>query len=209
MPQSSTSVLLRSLVDLGYLEYLPQGRLFRPTVRVTLLGDWLKRDLPADILSERLDELQERTRETVLVGRQNGSEIQYIYTLRPDEGLQYYMQPGARQPLSTSASGRALLSLLSDQAVKRIVRRNAAETGLHLDEARVLEAVAETRRTGFSETDTAISGDRETHAIATLIPRKPGAEPISLAVAGPMDRFLKRRWEIIDILRDYLHLMPE
>jgi DNA-binding IclR family transcriptional regulator len=198
--------LLRSLVDLGYLEYLPEGRLFRPTVRVTLLGDWLKRDLPADILSERLDELQERTRETVLVGRQNGSQIQYVYTLRPDQGLQFYMQEGARQPLSTSASGRALLSVLSDQAVRRIIRRNGAETGLRLDEARVLEAVNEIRLSGISETDTGISGDREIHAIATLIPRKPGAEPISLAVAGPRDRFLKRRLEIIEILHDYLRL---
>lgn len=206
IPQSSASVLLRSLVELGYLEYLPEGRKFRPTLRVTLLGDWLKPDLPPDILTERLDELQQRTRETVLVGRQNGSQIQYVYSLRPDQGLQFYMQEGARQPLTTSASGRVLLSVLSDQAVRRIARRNNAEAGLRVDEDLLLDSVREIRRTGFSETDTAISGDREIHAVATLIPRKSGAEPISLAVAGPKDRMLKRRPEIFEILRDYLHL---
>jgi DNA-binding IclR family transcriptional regulator len=206
IPQSSASMLLWSLVELGYLEYLPDGRRFRPTLRVTLLGDWLKPDLPPDILTERLDELQERTRETVLVGRQHGSEIQYVYSLRPDQGLQFYMQEGARQPLSTSASGRVLLSVLSDQAAKRIVRRNIAEAGLRIEEELVLEAIREIRRTGFAETDTAISGEREIHAVATLIPRKAGAEPISLAVAGPKDRMLKRRPEIMEILREYLHL---
>jgi DNA-binding IclR family transcriptional regulator len=206
IPQSSASVLLRSLVELGYLEYLPEGRRFRPTLRVTLLGDWLKSDLPEDILTERLDMLQRRTGETVLVGRQNGSHIQYVYTLQPDQGLQFYMQVGAIQPLATSASGRILLSTLDDQAASRIVRRNNAEEGLRVDEDLVLQSIAEIRRTGFAETDTAISGEREAHAIATLIPRKGGAEPISLAIAGPKERVLKRRTEIMDILRDYLHL---
>lgn len=206
MPQSSASVLLRSLVELGYLEYLPDGRRYRPTLRVALLGDWLKSDLPPDILTERLDELQKRTGETVLVGRQKGSQLHYIYTLNPDQGLQFYMQVGAIQPLSTSASGRVLMSAMSDPAARRIVRRNNADEGLRVDEARVLQSIAEIRRTGFAETDTAISGEREAHAIATLIPRPPGAEPISLAVAGPRERVLKRRAEIIQILRDYLHL---
>jgi DNA-binding IclR family transcriptional regulator len=206
IPQSSASVLLRSLVELGYLEYLPQGRRYRPTLRVALLGDWLKSDLPADIMTERLDELQKRTGETVLVGRRKGSQLHYIYTLNPDQGLQFYMQAGAIQPLSTSASGRALMSAMSDPAVRRIVRRNNADEGLHVDEALVLESIGEFRRTGFVETDTAISGEREAHAVATLIPRPPAAEPISLAVAGPKQRVLKRRGEIVEILRDYLHL---
>jgi DNA-binding IclR family transcriptional regulator len=206
IPQSSVSMLLRSLVELGYLEYLSEGRRYRPTLRVTLLGDWLKPDLPEDILTERLDELQKRTNETVLVGRQNGSHIQYVYTLRPDHGLQFYMEVGAIQPLSTSASGRALLSTLSEQEARRIVRRNNAEEGLRVDERLVLQSLDAFRRTGFAETDNAISGEREHHAIATLIPRRAGAESISLAIAGPRERFLKRRTEIVEILRDYLHL---
>ena len=205
IPQSSASVLLRSLAELGYLQYLPDDRRYRPTLRVTLLGDWLKPDLPPDILSERLDELQRRTRETVCVGRQHGSEIHYVYTLRPDQGLQFYMQEGARQPLSTSAAGRVLLSLLNDQLVRRIVRRNNAEEGLRVDEDFVIEAVGKIRRTGLSETNPAITGDREIHAIATLIPRKAGSEPIALGIAGPKERILKRRSEIIATLQQYLN----
>jgi DNA-binding IclR family transcriptional regulator len=204
IPQSSASMLLWSLVELGYLEYLRDGRKFRPTLRVTLLGDWLKTELPADILTERLDELQRVTRETVLVGRRQGSELHYVYTLRPDEGLQFYVQQGARQPLSTSASGRIHLSVLDDQEIRQIIRRNAVDAGLRLDEEQILGAIAETRRTGLAETDTFISGERESHAIALLIPRKQELEPISLAIAGPKDRILKRRERIVEILRAYV-----
>jgi DNA-binding IclR family transcriptional regulator len=209
MPQSSTSVLLRSLVELGYLEYLAEGRRFRPTLRVTLLGDWLKPDLPEDILTERLDALHKKSHETVLVGRQQGSQVQYVFTLRPDQWLQFYLQEGARQPLTTSAAGRVLLSLMTDQAIRRIARRNNAEADLSVDEEVLLDSIRETRRTGFAETDIAISGDREIHAIAALIPRKAGTEPVTLSIAGPRERMLKRRPEIIEMIRDYLHISPE
>ena len=38
-PQSSTSVLLKSLVSLNYLEYDSETRRFLPSYRVALLGD--------------------------------------------------------------------------------------------------------------------------------------------------------------------------
>ena len=41
MPQSSTSMLVRNLVTLGYLEHRPQDRSYFPTLRLPLLGDWM------------------------------------------------------------------------------------------------------------------------------------------------------------------------
>src|SRR3954467_12300537 len=40
-PQSSTSVLLKCLVQLGYLDYDANSRSFLPSPRVALLGTWL------------------------------------------------------------------------------------------------------------------------------------------------------------------------
>src|SRR5690606_38656604 len=40
-PQSSTSVLLRSLVHLGYLQNDRYRRTYYPTRRVSLLGNWV------------------------------------------------------------------------------------------------------------------------------------------------------------------------
>ncbi|HKT73703.1 MAG TPA: helix-turn-helix domain-containing protein [Steroidobacteraceae bacterium] len=204
IPQSSASALLRSLQELGYLEWLRGVRKFRPTLRVTLLGDWLKPELPADTLTERLDSLQARTHETVVLGRQQGCQIQYVYILRPRLGSQFNVQGGTTRPMTMSASGRALLSVLSEEMMRRIVRRNIAEERLRVSEDRVIESIREFRRMGFAETDSAISGPRDVHAIATLIPNKAGTELISLAVAGPRERMLQRRPELKQMLHDYL-----
>jgi DNA-binding IclR family transcriptional regulator len=40
-PQSSTSVLLHGLSDLGYLQHDRHARTFLPTLRVSFLGMWL------------------------------------------------------------------------------------------------------------------------------------------------------------------------
>ena len=45
LPQSSTTMLLKSLLKLGYLDYAPQTRKFRPTYRVAVLGSWIQRSL--------------------------------------------------------------------------------------------------------------------------------------------------------------------
>src|SRR5215471_12160295 len=47
-PQSSTSALLRSLVELGYLNYNNTSRTYIPTTRVALLGTWIDNDLMRD-----------------------------------------------------------------------------------------------------------------------------------------------------------------
>jgi DNA-binding IclR family transcriptional regulator len=40
-PQSSTSVLLKCLTQLGYLDFDADSRTFLPSARVALLGAWL------------------------------------------------------------------------------------------------------------------------------------------------------------------------
>ena len=40
-PLSSTSVLLKSLLTLGYLEYSARSREYQPTIRFAVLGTWI------------------------------------------------------------------------------------------------------------------------------------------------------------------------
>jgi DNA-binding IclR family transcriptional regulator len=41
LPQSSTSVLLKTLLKLGYLDYIRDGRRYFPTAKVAALGNWV------------------------------------------------------------------------------------------------------------------------------------------------------------------------
>ena len=62
-PLSSTSVLLKSLLALGYLEYEPRAREYQPTIRFAVLGTWIFERLFADEeeIPRLMDELQAET----------------------------------------------------------------------------------------------------------------------------------------------------
>ena len=47
-PQSSTSVLLKSLLTLGYLSYDQGSRRYSPSVKVATLGEWIPEELQPD-----------------------------------------------------------------------------------------------------------------------------------------------------------------
>ncbi|WP_296579487.1 helix-turn-helix domain-containing protein [Phreatobacter sp.] len=82
-PQSSTSVLLRSLVQLGYLAYTPKGRSYVPTSRVRVLGNWIDGNLFGEGKLIRLvNELNERTGHAIFLGVRNGLTIQYIHVVQ-------------------------------------------------------------------------------------------------------------------------------
>src|SRR5689334_13032681 len=73
MPQPSVSMLLRNLLELGYLEYDPHRRTFTPSVRVALLGSWIDRRFgDAGAIGERLSELRQAVGHTAYIGIQNG-----------------------------------------------------------------------------------------------------------------------------------------
>lgn len=194
IPQSSTSLLLHCLLELGYLEFSPEQRSYSPSVRVRLLGDWVSPGLPPTLSGEKLDQLRALTNATVLVARQVGWRPQYIRVLFPAEECQSYVQDGARPPLPSGASGRALLSALSDQTVRTIVRRNNAEAknkAQCVNEDVLLKSIHEIRRTGIAETDPRLSGERNFYAVAVPVLDPVREETFSLCVTGPRPRILR------------------
>src|SRR5262245_61250574 len=68
IPQPSVSMLVRNLSSLGYLEHDRVERTYVPTIRIMLLGSWISRRFTQEHnLEQRLDELMNRTGESVLV----------------------------------------------------------------------------------------------------------------------------------------------
>lgn len=129
-PQSSTSVLLRSLVDMGYLQHDRYRRSYYPTRRVSLLGNWVD---PAMVQQGRLlaqaNKLASATERTVVIASANGLHAQYIYVSRSieDTAPESCAYIGELRPITTVAVGKALLSTMGDDHVSKLVRRINAE----------------------------------------------------------------------------------
>ena len=74
-PHSSTSVLMRSLVKLGYLHYDASERSYFPSTRVALLGDWIQENLFKDgQLMDLMRSLNDETGETVVLAAHSSAK---------------------------------------------------------------------------------------------------------------------------------------
>jgi DNA-binding IclR family transcriptional regulator len=206
LPQSSVSMLLKSMVTLGYLDYLPNMRAFLPTLRVALLGDWLQvTDPVAAPLTGCLMALQRATRETVILGRQNGPNVQYLSVLNEEVGLQLAVKNGMLRPMTLAAVGVMLLSTRCLAEVRGIIRRNNADVDapeLRVSERDFLLRLDEVRRQGFAETGAKLTAGATT--IAMLVPREPGAAPLAVGVGGPELRIAQNRDRILEALRTHI-----
>jgi DNA-binding IclR family transcriptional regulator len=125
-PQSSTSVLLRSLVAMGYLNHDRVKRTYLPTRRVCLLGNWVDPGLVQHgVLLDMAERLSVETGESVVMATVNGLNAQYIYARRH----RGHAVPaiGAMLPLARTAVGQALLATFDDARISILVRRVNAE----------------------------------------------------------------------------------
>src|SRR3546814_13497419 len=106
-PQSSTSILLRSLASLGYLNYEPLNRTFRPTIRVALLGAWLVEEIDEDRNpTKMMRSLSEATGDMIILGTEHGLEAVYLKVLQATNPVRFHMKQGARWPLCTTPVGQ-------------------------------------------------------------------------------------------------------
>lgn len=195
-PQSSTSMLLRSLVSLGYLDYHPEVRTFEPTLRLSLLGGWIPQriDVASHILA-RLDWLHRETGETVLLAEQHRHFVRYIYVVqKPVAGVSYYIKPGTLRPACVNAAGRMLMTLATEREVISIIHRTNAEEsdpGAWINRTEFLAELETCRSEGFSNTRR-VFDDRVGTMASVLLPAEDGAQRLAVAIISEEGRYKPR-----------------
>ncbi|UGY01034.1 IclR family transcriptional regulator [Bradyrhizobium quebecense] len=208
MPQSSTSVLLRSLVELNYLEYDRRTRRFIPSYRVNLLGDWIRRSPFRDTkLTDLMEELWTATGgETVMLGQQAGAAgMRYLHVVPGGNQLQFIANAGQIRPMVRTALGHVLLSQMPNTKIRGIIRRNNAEEpsqSARVREAAFLEEVERIRRRGFSESSGRTTPGANT--IGMLVPLPKRRAPLAIGIGGPIERIAAKREQIIEVMQSRL-----
>lgn len=127
-PQSSTSELLSSLVELGLLYKDPYSRSYSLTPRAALLGSAGQSGPVRDGRLVRLvDRLAAQTGLSVAIFGMVGLNAQVIDWRRGARGQDCALLGGAQTPLAYSAAGWLLLSTVAQQRSDGMVRRLIAE----------------------------------------------------------------------------------
>jgi DNA-binding IclR family transcriptional regulator len=203
-PQSSTSVLLRSLADSGYLDHDPRSRMYVPTARVTLATAWIQDHLYSDhSLLRLMEQVLAATGHTVMIGTRKGVQVRYLHVLQSTREHRLLARIGSLRPLFRTAAGKMLLTTLSDREVAQLLQRaNALETdkALRLEPTAVKHEVAQNRAAGYALSEgTSIPGAA---ALAVLLPAGRDRAPMTLSLGGPVNEVLAERERLLAVLRE-------
>ncbi len=200
-PRSSTFNLLGTLASRGYL-YEPRARGgYYPSPKWLSLLQQIER---AEPISEQfralLQALVARTGETAVLAATSGPHAVFVDVVESPHAIRYTAQPGKLVPLHVSATGRALLSLLTPADRASVLRRATFErytaTTL-MSVAAVEKEIERSLQRGWFEGAAEFTADLGGVAMPLHMPHRHSA----LLVAGPMFRVKARSSELAQIVQ--------
>jgi DNA-binding IclR family transcriptional regulator len=203
-PQSSTTVLLKTLVTLGYLNFDRTERVYFPTPKVTSLGDWIPRALFGNSrVIDAMRDVHAATGETVSIGTRNDVYLQYIQIIQSVHALRFHVDEGTLRPLTRSAVGWVLMSTMPDDKIDNIVRRANIATkkpSERVSTVEIMERVREIRRNGgwcWTENIPFLGGG----TICVLLPITIQNQPVVLGLGGAAERIKENRNRYLAVLQ--------
>lgn len=201
-PASSTIGLLKTLMRAGHLRFDRRTKLYVPTLRVVMLGDWVRATpLGSDRLRRALDRVVERTGESAFLSTPNDVVMQVTHIVLGPQPITLNVAPGATVPMLTSAVGHAFLATRSERefaALLRRIRREAPATA-DVDAAQLRARLASVRRRGWVAAYDVLPG---VGAVATALPASADEAVSVICVGGPSARIAARERELAAVLRE-------
>lgn len=202
-PQSSTSALMRTMTESGYLHYDTRSRTYRPTARLPLLVSWVGHRLFREgRVLDLMTELSDATGETIILGAENGLQCRYIHVIEATGPIRLHTVAGRLRPYARTAIGLALLSTYEDARVSRLIRRiNSEEPDLsrHVNISSLLRQLDEIRRCGYA---LAIGGVvKGGGALGMVLPESVNGSPLAVAISSTEASVLAGHTDWIRIMR--------
>ena len=211
-PQSSTTVLLKSLIALGYLNYDRATRVYFPTLRVASLGDWVSDALFGQrrAIEEAMRDLHSATGETVSIVVLNDIYVQYIRVIQSTHALRFHTEEGSMRPLTQTAMGWLLLTDRTPAEADKLIRRAniaVAKASERVTPERILREVedARARRSIYVENTPFLGGA----TIGVVLPcRLQGRVPV-LGMGGSVDRIRPHRARYTALMKRLVEQLAE
>ncbi|MDO8839458.1 MAG: helix-turn-helix domain-containing protein [Parvibaculum sp.] len=201
-PHSSTAALLKSLVSLGYLEHDDRGRTFFPSIRISLLGNWVEAEaLPIRNVQRLMRRLSADTGCTIILAARLGNHAQYVKVIQGTSPIRFHVKPSTRRMLAFSTIGRVLLSELPLLEARRLIQDAlAAMPERRASTQEIEDELQRIRKRGF-----ALYSDLVTPGATMLampIPTGPSGRPVAIGIAAPKEYFRSRKQTFAELLKN-------
>ncbi|WP_369205569.1 IclR family transcriptional regulator [Streptomyces sp. PU-14G] len=152
-PKSSLYMLLRTLVDLGWVEVDATGTRYGIGVRALLVGtSYLDGDEVVAAAKPTLDRLAAQTTETIHLARLDGTDVVYLATRASQHHLRPFSRAGRRLPAHSTSLGKALLATHTDEQVRALLpaRMTGVTENTLTDPEALLEELRLVREQGYA-----------------------------------------------------------
>src|SRR5690242_5064758 len=203
LPKSSLYMLLRTLVNLGWVETDATGTRYGIGVRALLVGSsYIDGDEAVAAARPTLDRLADDTGETIHLARLDGTNVVYLATRQSQHSLRPFTRIGRRLPAYCTSHGKALLATRTDEQIRRLLpeKLEPLTEHTHTDREELIEELQRVRELGYAV-------DREENTLGVrcfgvAIPyRHPARDAVSVSV--PVARLTPGREQTIrDALMD-------
>lgn len=185
LPLPTIHRLLRTLVGVGYVRQLPNRR-YSLGPRLIRLGEVANRQLGA-LASPVLKELVGKLGESANIAVLDGDMVTYIAQAQSPHSMRMITEVGRRAMLHNSGVGKAVLSVLDDERVQRLVSQSGmpAKTPKTITTlGKLFTDVEATRERGYAMDDE--EQELGVRCIAVPVPGAP--TPMAISVSGPVTR---------------------
>lgn len=189
IPLSSCHALLKTMVAMGYL-YAPGIRTgYYPTQRLLHVAQAIcSMDPLISLFTPLLVELRDLTGETAVLAKLANDQVVYLNVVESNQTIRYSHQPGGFKLLHATASGKALLSVLTPGERKKLLDQHkewelVTETTL-ASRAALEEDVEEGLKRGWQRS----YGENVEDVMAVASGFKLHEEAFCFVIAGPLSR---------------------
>ncbi|SHL79072.1 IclR family transcriptional regulator [Actinacidiphila paucisporea] len=152
-PKSSLYMLLRTLVDLGWIETDATGTRYGIGVRALLVGtSYIDGDEVVAAARPTLDRMSDDTSETIHLARLDGTSVVYLATRQSQHYLRPFTRVGRRLPAHSTSLGKALLATYTDEQVRKLLPETLEPLTehTHTDREKLIAELAVIREQGFA-----------------------------------------------------------
>jgi IclR family transcriptional regulator, acetate operon repressor len=196
-PQSSVSMLLKTMVSDGYLDFSAETREYCPSLRVANLCGWVSHlpDRP-NAIDEAMQNLAQQTGETVILGRLDGTQVQYVAVIHSRRALNFAAVSGTKLPPHLTAIGIVLMGAMNDERIRLLLRHHNAELEMGRTVAHVENTLAEValaRALGYYQSASMANSGQG--VIAALLPSPIRGQRYALGVGAPLGDLQMHRRE--------------
>jgi IclR family KDG regulon transcriptional repressor len=193
LAKSTVHRLTSTLVSEGFLEKNPLDGRYRLGLSLFALGTLVRRRM--DVSKQalvHLDELRERTDETVHLAVLEQADIMYLFNLESQQAIRMRSYLGVRKPAFCTSEGRAILAFSPPAVLARILKHGllARTPKTHTDPAVLLKQLDEVRLNGYAIDDE--ESEAGMRGIAAPIRDASGSVIAAVGLAGPVQRLTKK-----------------